>query len=110
MDPTPGDVLHVDAAASVQFSGNRSLTFRVIKVGDRPTYDGWVWLTGYVLDRTGNAVARREIFVQRAGLKLLAPATVPAAKRTSPTAPGRVAGSGQSRKAPTTISTPRRLR
>ena len=108
MDPTPGDVLHVDAAASVQFSGTRSLIFRVIKVGDRPTYDGWVWLTGYVLDWAGNAVDRREIFVQRAGLRLPAPAGAPVARRTSPTTPRRVAHSGETRKAPTTVSTSRR--
>nr|WP_239098750.1 hypothetical protein [Micromonospora qiuiae] len=108
MDPTPGDVLHVGATASVQFGGDRSLTFRVIKVGDRPTYDGWVWLTGYVLDRAGNAVARREIFVLRAGLKLLVPAAAPVTRRTPPTVRNSAGRSGASRKTP--ITTSRRLR
>ncbi|WUW42741.1 hypothetical protein OG271_13670 [Micromonospora rifamycinica] len=73
MVPKPGDVLHVDRRASVQFSGERALIFRVIKVSDQPTYDGWLWITGYVLDRAGNARDRREIFVQEAGLQTLAP-------------------------------------
>ncbi|PZF91208.1 hypothetical protein C1I93_21890 [Micromonospora endophytica] len=106
MDPTPGDVFHVGAAASVQFSGVRSLTFRVIKVGDRPTYHGWVWLTGYVLDRSGNAVDRREIFVQRAGLRLLVSATAPAVRR----APPGLRNSAGRRFAPTTVSAGRSLR
>lgn len=67
MDLRPGHVLRVGGDASVQFGGDRSSVFRVIKVGDRQTYDGWIWLTGYVLDRAGKAVERREIFVQRAG-------------------------------------------
>ncbi|MFD0819345.1 hypothetical protein [Micromonospora zhanjiangensis] len=35
---------------------------------DDNTYDGWVWLTGYELDAEGNAVERREVYVQLAGL------------------------------------------
>ncbi|MFY1615610.1 hypothetical protein [Micromonospora sp. WMMD736] len=66
--PSPGDLLIIDGRASVQFAGERALTFRVVSVSDQPTYDGWVWLTGYVLDRRGDATARREIFVQLAGL------------------------------------------
>lgn len=77
MVPKPGDVLYVNREASVQFSGDRALVFRVIKVCDRPTYYGWAWLTGYVLDRKGNALARREIYVQMAGLqKAATPPTV----------------------------------
>lgn len=110
MVPKPGDVLHVGSDASVQFGGDRSLIFRVIKVCDRPTYDGWVWLTGYSLDRAGNAVDRREVFVQRAGLRLITPATAPAAARALPAPPGHAARSGASRKAGTTVSTSRRLR
>ncbi|MFG1885461.1 hypothetical protein [Micromonospora sp. NPDC049102] len=67
-------MLHVGNDASVQFSGDRALIFRVIKVCDRPTYEGWVWLTGYSTDRAGKAVDRREIYVQRAGLRLIAAA------------------------------------
>ncbi|WP_326550340.1 hypothetical protein [Micromonospora sp. NBC_01813] len=38
-------------------------------VDPRPTYQGWVWLTGYLLAPDGEARERREIFVQRAGLR-----------------------------------------
>nr|WP_231394216.1 hypothetical protein [Micromonospora vinacea] len=69
-------MLVIDGRASVQFAGDRALTFRVVSVCDRPTYEGWVWLTGYVLNRRGNAIAKREVFVQLAGLR---PAPVPAA-------------------------------
>ncbi|WP_431915812.1 hypothetical protein [Micromonospora wenchangensis] len=74
--PGPGDLLIVDRAASVQFAGERALRLRVVSVCDRPTYDGWVWLTGYVLDRRGAATAKREVFVRLAGLRH-APATMP---------------------------------
>lgn len=109
MVPKPGDVLHVDSDASVQFSGDRALIFRVIKVCDRPTYDGWVWLTGYSLDRAGNAVDRREIFVQRAGLRMITPAAAPATGRIPPDPPPRDGLSSASRKTRTTVSTSRRL-
>jgi hypothetical protein len=66
--PQPGDVLFVGGAASVQFQGNRSLTFRVIRVDPRITYDGWLWLEGYVLGPTGEATDRRLIFVRKDGL------------------------------------------
>jgi hypothetical protein len=66
--PSPGDLIVIDGRASVQFAGERALTFRVVSVSTQPTYEGWVWLTGYVLDRRGDATARREIFVQLAGL------------------------------------------
>jgi hypothetical protein len=76
--PRPGDLLRVDGRASVQFAGDRALTFRVVSVCDRPTYDGWVWLTGYVLNRRGEATAKREIYVQLAGLQAAVPAAVSA--------------------------------
>ncbi|WSR60096.1 hypothetical protein OG400_24410 [Micromonospora ureilytica] len=66
--PSPGDLLVIDGRASVQFAGDRALTFRVVSVCDRPTYEGWIWLTGYVLNRRGNATAKREVYVQLAGL------------------------------------------
>lgn len=66
--PQPGDVLYVGGAASVQFEGERSLTFRVIRVDQRLTYAGWLWIDGYVLGPTGEAVSRRVIFVRRDGL------------------------------------------
>ena len=67
--PQPGEVLYVGPEASVQFSGARAITFRVIRVDPRSTYDGWLWLEGYVLGPTGVAVQRRRIFVRRAGLR-----------------------------------------
>lgn len=69
MRPRPGDLLRVDGCASVQFGGARALTLRVVTVHlDRPTFDGWVWLSGYVLDDAGLATGKREVFVQPAGL------------------------------------------
>lgn len=65
----PGDVVSVGRAASVQFAGDRGFNFRVIHVDDRQTYTGWAWLEGYQLNSTGDAVERRSIFVQRAGLR-----------------------------------------
>nr|WP_084212941.1 hypothetical protein [Micromonospora purpureochromogenes] len=69
MRPQPGDLLRVDGRASVQFGGDRALTFRVVSVGAEVTHMGWIWLTGYVLDPRGAATAKREIFVQLAGLR-----------------------------------------
>jgi hypothetical protein len=65
----PGEVLHVDGDASVQFEGERSLRFRVIRVDPRVTYDGWIWLEGYVLGPAGHPLQRRRIFVRRDGLR-----------------------------------------
>ena len=67
MLPKSGDVLRVTRAASVQFV--EPLLFRVIRVHDWPTYDGWVWLDGYQLNAAGDAVERRSIFVQIKGLQ-----------------------------------------
>lgn len=69
MLPRSGDVLHVTRAASVQFL--KPIAFRVIRVLDWPTYDGWLWLDGYELNAAGDAVNRRSIFVQQAGLRQL---------------------------------------
>ena len=65
--PRSGDVLRVTREASVQFA--TPILFRVIRVHDWPTYTGWVWLDGYQLDESGDAVERRSIFVQAAGLR-----------------------------------------
>ncbi|MFG3644147.1 hypothetical protein ACGF3C_28145 [Micromonospora sp. NPDC047762] len=70
---SPGDLLVIDGLASVQFAGDRALTFRVVSVCDRPTYEGWVWLTGYAINRRGNATTKREVFVQLAGLRPAVP-------------------------------------
>ena len=67
---TAGQLLRVEAAASIQFQGSRALTFQVIRVDQRTTYDGWVWMEGWVLDARGKAVERRTIFVRRDGLHL----------------------------------------
>jgi hypothetical protein len=65
--PKSGDVLRVTKTASVQFS--QPLLFRVIRVHDWSTYDGWAWLDGYQLNASGDAVERRSIFVQLSGLQ-----------------------------------------
>lgn len=79
--PRAGDVVHVTRAASVQFV--RPILFRVIRVLDWVTYDGWAWVEGYELDPKGNAVSRRSIFVQPAGLRLVqeAQTATPAPRR-----------------------------
>jgi hypothetical protein len=65
--PRSGDVLRVTRAASVQF--NNTMLFRVIRVHDWTTYDGWAWLDGYELNNGGDAVERRSIFVRLDGLQ-----------------------------------------
>lgn len=71
--PRPGEVLIVDRQASVQFADLRQLVFRVISVSRRPTYEGWAWIHGYVLDSSGAATERREIFVRCDGPRLFEP-------------------------------------
>ncbi len=70
---TAGQVLRVEADASIQFQGSRALTFQVIGVDQRTTYDGWLWMDGWVLDARGRAVERRTIFVRRDGLRAAGP-------------------------------------
>ncbi len=65
---TAGQILRVEADASIQFQGSRALTFQVIHVDQRTTYDGWLWMDGWVLDARGKAVERRTIFVRADGL------------------------------------------
>ncbi len=74
MLPRSGELLRITREASVQFVA--PLMFRVIRVHDWSTYDGWAWLDGYELDNTGDAVARRSIFVQLRGLQRLPSAPV----------------------------------
>ncbi|SCG67381.1 hypothetical protein [Micromonospora inositola] len=78
MRPSPGDLLLIDGRASAQFAGERALTFRVVSVCDRPTYAGWVWLTGYVINRAGRATAKREVYVQLASLHRAPAVSTPA--------------------------------
>jgi hypothetical protein len=68
---TAGTVLHIGGECSVQFAGGRALRLRLVSVDDKPTYPGWVWLTGYVLDARGDATARREVYVRRAGIRVV---------------------------------------
>lgn len=72
MLPRSGDVLRITKAASVQFA--EPMLFRVIRVHDWPTYDGWAWLDGYQLDQAGDAIERRSVFVLIEGLARMAPA------------------------------------
>ncbi|MEV6303703.1 hypothetical protein AB0M02_30140 [Actinoplanes sp. NPDC051861] len=76
--PRSGDVIHVTKAASVQFTS--PMLFRVIRVHDWPTYEGWVWLDGYELNSAGDAVERRSIFVQVNGLRPVGKAPDPRAR------------------------------
>ncbi|MGC4895961.1 hypothetical protein [Micromonospora sp. DT31] len=65
-----GTLLRLDHAASVQFC--RPITIRVIReIEDRHPYDGWAWIEAYELNAKGDAVAKRELFVQIAGLNWL---------------------------------------
>ncbi|MEV0153358.1 hypothetical protein AB0H57_06385 [Micromonospora sp. NPDC050686] len=52
-----GALLHVGARASVQFG--QPFNFRLIRVLDWVTYDGWVWLDGYQLNDRGEAAGLR---------------------------------------------------
>lgn len=72
LTPRPGEVIRVTRAASVQFAAS-PLLFRVIRVDDKATYDGWAWLDGYELNASGEAIDRRSIFVQVGGLQLATP-------------------------------------
>ncbi|KWV34238.1 hypothetical protein [Micromonospora rifamycinica] len=75
-----GDAFDVTRSASVQFL--RPIRFRLIRVLDWPTYDGWVWLDGYQLNAKGDAVSRRKIFVQKDGLRPAA-LTRPTCRKTT---------------------------
>ncbi|PZF83393.1 hypothetical protein C1I93_30080 [Micromonospora endophytica] len=58
--------------ASPQFA--KPITVRVIReLTDRHTYYDWTWIQVYQLDRNGDAIDRRELFVRPAGLRLVPP-------------------------------------
>lgn len=82
-----GDVLHLTRAASPQFV--RPIAVRVIReLTDRHTYWGWTWIEAYQLNTRGDAVAKRELFVLREGLRWQPPgphAATPAARSTTQT-------------------------
>lgn len=86
MLPRSGDILCVTRSASVQFT--EPLYFRVIRVHDWPTYDGWVWLDGYELNAGGDAVERRSIFVQVDGLRQINASPEARAGAAAPRRPG----------------------
>ncbi|GAA2182428.1 hypothetical protein [Micromonospora lupini] len=81
----PGDLLLIGPACSPQFTGDRALRLRLVSAGEIDPYSGWMWLTGYVLDVRGDATAKRELYVQRAGIvverRAPAPTLVPEAVR-----------------------------
>ncbi|MFC8617092.1 hypothetical protein ACFT9M_11820 [Micromonospora purpureochromogenes] len=104
----PGDVLLMGAAASVQFGGPRALRLRLVSVDDRPTYHGWVWLTGYVLNDKGLAVDKREVYVQRSGVRVLRPAPAPT-PHGKPTRSNRVPTASHDRR-PAGVSGPSQRR
>jgi hypothetical protein len=66
------------------------MLFRVIRVHDWPTYDGWVWLDGYELNNVGEAIERRSIFVQIDGLQRAQLGPAPNRYRAATARPVRV--------------------
>ncbi|GIF07114.1 hypothetical protein [Actinoplanes siamensis] len=81
--PRSGDVLAITRQASVQFQ--IPFQFRVIRMLDLITYEGWIWLDGYQLNSAGDAIDRRSIFVQIHGLRWVGDTTPrPRNDRTGP--------------------------
>lgn len=75
--PRAGDVLRLDRNVSVQFV--RPVTVRFIRIHDDQTpcvgaETGWRWLDVYELDRSGDAVDRRSIFIDVTAVRCLSPA------------------------------------
>ncbi|MFI9641037.1 hypothetical protein ACIG87_13370 [Micromonospora sp. NPDC051925] len=95
--PKAGDLVVVTRAASVQFV--KPIRCRVIRVLDWITYDGWCWLDVYQLNAKGDAVVRRSIFVQPAGLQIENP--VPA-----PRTPSRAGAARNVRRGPSPAGVP----
>ncbi|MGW0505482.1 hypothetical protein [Micromonospora sp. NPDC003241] len=60
-------MLYLTREASPQF--HRPIHFRLIRVLDWTTFDGWIWLEGYQLDKRGVAVEWRSVFVLVVGLR-----------------------------------------
>lgn len=96
--PRSGDTLRVTRAASVQFTS--PMYFRVIRVHDWTTYDGWVWLDGYELTTSGQAVERRSIFVQFDGLQYVGPLSNARRARSRPAVPVRRSGTNERKPPP----------
>jgi hypothetical protein len=70
MMPQAGDVLRIGPRASVQFA--TPILFRMIRVLNWQTTDGWVWLDGYQILPNGDAIEHRSIFVMINGLEQVA--------------------------------------
>lgn len=92
MLPRSGDVLLLTTTASVQFA--TPLLFRVIRCHDWETYEGWKWLDGYQLNKAGDAVERRSVFVQLAGLRHVGRAPDPRTRNARRPAPAPRSSSG----------------
>lgn len=71
--PLVGATLWIGKAASVQFAGDRAIMLRVTSLPGWVTYDGWMWLSGYVINAQGEAEDKRNVFVQRSGLRAINP-------------------------------------
>ncbi|MEU8264902.1 hypothetical protein AB0C02_30350 [Micromonospora sp. NPDC048999] len=71
MELRAGTVVQLCREASVQFGGDREIWMTLVSVDPKPTYAGWIWLTGYVLSRDGKATGKREVFVRRAGVRVI---------------------------------------
>ena len=64
--------MYIGPAASPQFAAGNAFDFRVIRTHDwRTSWDGWAWLDGYQLNAAaaGDAIERRSIYVDLAGLR-----------------------------------------
>jgi hypothetical protein len=83
IDIRPGDMMQFGAAASVQFAA-RPILFRLIRVLPHTTYEGWVWLDGYEMNEAGDAVERREVFVQWIGIRIVGLGAGGRARNTGP--------------------------
>ncbi|MEU8422572.1 hypothetical protein AB0C15_17030 [Micromonospora sp. NPDC048835] len=84
-----GDVVRLTRAASPQFV--RPIVVRVAReLTDRRKPYGWLWLEGYELDPHRGTGAKRELFVMRAGVDLIAqaPRRADEARIPSPIRPG----------------------
>ncbi|MBQ1074199.1 hypothetical protein KBX06_13665 [Micromonospora sp. C31] len=77
-----GEVLNLTRSASPQFV--TPMCVRVIReLPERHPPYGWLWFEGYQLDAKGATVAKRELFVLRAGLEWLVTPPAPARRPTA---------------------------
>ncbi|WP_018353545.1 hypothetical protein [Longispora albida] len=77
MKLAPGDVVRLTKAASPQFGS--PLVLRLTKISERrSSVSGWAWIEGYQLDTAGQAITKRTVFVNLAGISPVGPRRVPA--------------------------------